>query len=51
MEWIASLNIIHQIVHDLEISTSILNKELDALKREDVTPLGTKDKSLRFYMS
>ena len=51
MEWIPSLNTIHQIVHDLEISTSILNKELDALKREDVAPLGTKGKSLRFYMS
>ena len=51
MEWILSLNIVHQIVHDLEVSTSMVDKELDALKRQDVGPSRTKGKSLRFYMS
>ena len=51
MEWILSLNIVHQIVHDLEVSTGMLDKELDALKREDVAPSRTTRKSLRFYMS
>ena len=39
-----------QIIHDLEISKGMLNKELDALKREDITPSQIKGKSLRFYM-
>ena len=51
MEWILSLNLVHQIVHDLEVSTGMLEKELDALKREDVAPSRTTRKSLKFYMS
>ena len=42
MEWILSLNIVYQIVHDLEVSTGMLDKELDALKRDDVAPSRTK---------
>ena len=42
MEWILSLNIVHQIAHDLEVSTGMFDKESDALKREDVAPSQTK---------
>ena len=45
------LNIVHQILHDLEVSTGMLDKELDAFKNEVVAPSRTKGKSLRFYMS
>ena len=36
MEWTLSLNIVHQIIHDLEVSTGMLDKDLDAIKMEDV---------------
>ena len=42
MEWILSLNIVQQIVHDLEVYTGMFDKELDALKREAVAPSRTK---------